>query len=132
MLKLVGDKQDIDIVLKYLSTNCFIIKGKWELTVEEPGGHHLNQGSRLLFLDKALSHPCQHNVLKGHSITSVICKLKVHDLNPIVRKHYTSPNWEVIYKTDLYSSKMWRLCKTKAEEIFQLKGCRDMKTKCNV
>ena len=112
-------------------------KGKWELTVEKPGRHHLNQEIKATITSNGKKqHHVPSNAMfrKWHSITSVIFKLKMHDLSVIMRKHYSNPNWGVIYKiTDLYSSKMSGPKKTKAEEIFQIKeDWRDMATKCNV
>ena len=100
-------------------------KRKWELTVEKPRRHHLNQEIKATITSNGKKqHHVPYNAMfrKGHSITSMIFKLKMHDLSTIMRKHYPNPNWGVIYKiADLYSSETSGPKKTKAEEIFQIK-----------
>lgn len=71
------------------------------------GRHHLNKGIKWTS-SVSMCQPIGYNE-KSKVCTSVIILPKLNNLNFLVRKHRTNPNWEPSYKiTDLKSSKwLW-------------------------
>lgn len=97
-------------------------------TIEKSGRHHLNQVIRANITSNSTNehHAPLDNMPREYNITSMIFLPKIHNLDH--EADWTNPNWEVFYKTILYSSKIssswarWSKCsrlKNNKETIYK-------------
>lgn len=94
----------------------------------------LTKGSKLTSPALGQGHPAclliRYDALGTQHHCSVIL-LKTHNLNQLMRKHWTDLHWGTIWKRIvLCSSKTWRSQKAKVKELFQIKGEKDIMTEC--
>lgn len=99
---------------------------------EEAEGGRWGAGSGAGFVYEAASfswhfpfYPSNTMCLRGHGITCVVFLAKIYNLNLIIKKHQTNPNWGTLWKK---KKKNWYIIfksvkvKKKAKELFQMKG----------